>query len=115
MPKVYNESLEERINRVWDLEDCKDIAHKRSFLEANNEWERELDELWVKDPENMKTASFGRNWGYYVGMDEIRKLYARYAKSDPVGYSFMHPLTTWCGEVAKDRKTSQHLWYAISV
>ena len=77
MPKVYNESLEERINRVWDLEDCKDIAHNRSFLEANNEWERELDELWVKDPENMKTASFGRNWGYYVGMDEIRKLYAR--------------------------------------
>lgn len=114
MPFVYNESPEERINRVWDLEDCKNIAHKRAFYEANDEWERELSELWVSEPENMKTASFGRNWGYYVGMDEIKKYFASCAQHDRLGYSYMHPLTTWCGEVAKDRKTSQHLWYAIS-
>ena len=114
MPKVYEESLDQRINRVWDIEDCKDIGHKRSFYEANGLWEKELDELWVKEPENMATASFGRNWGYYVGMDEIRKAYARYTKVNPVGYSYLHPLTTWCGEVAKDRLTSQHLWYAIT-
>ena len=114
MPFVYNESAEERINRVWDLEDCKNLAHKLSFYEANDEWEKALDELWVKEPQNVATASFGRNWGYLIGMDAIRKYYAVRADHDKVGYSFMHPLTTWCGEVAKDRKTSKHLWYAIS-
>ena len=114
MPFVYQESQEEHINRVWDLEDCKSLAHKLCFYEANDEWERELDELWVSEPENVKTASFGRNWGYYVGLDEIRKYYAVRAAHDKVGYSFLHPLTTWCGEVAKDRKTSKHLWYAVS-
>ena len=32
-----------------------------------------IDTLWTK--EHADTASYGRNWGYYVGLDNIRKYY----------------------------------------
>ena len=33
----------------------------------------ELDTLWVTEPERKKTASYGSNWGYYVGMEAMRR------------------------------------------
>ena len=68
-------SNEERIVRVWDVEQVKDLMSRRSIYEATGRRQEELDELWVQVPENRKTASFGRNWGYYVGTDEIRQFY----------------------------------------
>ena len=100
-------SNEERIVRVWDVEQVKDLMSRRSIYEATGRRQEELDELWVQVPENRKTASFGRNWGYYVGMDEIKKYYVDdYAAREADALSAMV-------YVAGDGKTAQGTWYSI--
>ena len=68
-------SNEERILRVWDIETIKDLMSRRTIYEAQEQHAQELEDLWVQLPEHQATASFGKNWGYYVGMEEIRRYY----------------------------------------
>lgn len=105
---------DERIRRVWDIEEIKKCAHKRAFFNANNQREEELAACWVSEPENMKTASYGSNWGYYVGMDEIRRYYIDGNKTAKYGASRIHPMSTWAVELAFDGKTAQGVWYSMS-
>ena len=63
---------EERIRRVWDKEEAKTVLAKNAYYMSANRRAQALEELWVQDPEHQKTASYGKNWGYYVGMDEIK-------------------------------------------
>ena len=58
---------EELIQRVWDVEEIKKLIHKRVIYIANEMRKEELNDLWVQNPEHKKTASFGRNTGYYTG------------------------------------------------
>lgn len=113
----------EMIQRVWDVEEVKKLAAKRCYYIANDWRARELDELWVQEPEAQKTASFGRNWGYYVGMDAIRKYYVtrHNEKLDALpgenhgdGCLFHHPVSTGLVREAYDGKTARGLWYCIS-
>ena len=102
-------SNEERLIRVWDVEQVKDLMSRRTIYEATNRRADELKDLWVQVPENQATASFGRNWGYYVGIDEIKKYYvddytakesealAAIGKADAesgYGRFLFHPLST---------------------
>ena len=64
--------LERQMGRIWDVEQVKQLMHKRVFLQTWDRRQEELDTLWVTDPELQKTASYGSNWGYYVGMEAIR-------------------------------------------
>ena len=91
------------MQRVWDVETVKKLAAKRAYYLANDWRKKELDELWVTGGEARKTASFGRNWGYYVGMDAIRDYYvtAHNEKLDALpgknrgdGCLFHHPTST---------------------
>ena len=66
---------EELIQRVWDVEEIKKLIHKRVIYIANEMRKEELNDLWVQNPEHKKTASFGRNTGYYTGMDAIHDYY----------------------------------------
>ena len=75
---VYDDDTQ--IRRTWDLEEMRNVAHKFSFLTANNEREKAIADCWVSDPEYAKTASYGMNWGYYVGMDEVKRYYLDPAK-----------------------------------
>lgn len=131
--KTYSDL--ERIIRVWDIEKVKDLMSRRTLMDANGEHEKELAQLWVSDPEYKKTASFGKNWGYYVGMDEIERYYvtqynerrsaqlAAISAADPsvenipenLGYgSFaIQPLSTPHIILADDGKTAQGTWYSI--
>lgn len=61
-------TLEQEMRRVWDVEQVKQLMHKRVFLQTWDRRQEELDTLWVTEPERKKTASYGSNWGYYVGM-----------------------------------------------
>ena len=126
-------SNEERIIRVWDIEQIKDLMSRRTVYDCNGWHQRELEELWVQAPENQKTASFGRNWGYYVGMEEIQRYYVTdynkkqqqeldavaaenpAVKDEALGYGrFMfHPLSTPNVNLAEDGKTAQGTWYSI--
>lgn len=125
---------EERMQRVWDVYQIKNVMGRHAYYHAYDMHAEELDRIWVKKPENMATASFGQNWGYQVGMDLIRENYAvknelsrkktleAMHRADPdieirtenhaLGCMLMHNLTAPYVEVAGDGKTAQGMWYA---
>jgi hypothetical protein len=105
--------------RVWDVETVKKLAAKRCYYLANDWREQELRDLWVTSPEAQKTASFGRNWGYYTGMDNIWEYYVTKHQQEMdalpgAGRLFHHPVSTGLVEEAYDGKTARGLWYCIS-
>jgi len=124
----------EMMQRVWDVYQIKNVMGRHAYYHAYGLHERELDEIWVRKPENQATASFGQNWGYQVGMDLIRRNYAeanrlmqkkalqalraKYPELEDapenygVGSMLMHALTTPYIEVAGDGKTAQGVWYS---
>ena len=124
---------DELIVRVMDKEAIKNLMARRAFYYANNQRQREIDELWVSDPEYRATASYGRNWGYYVGMDSIENYYVtqhamkqfealqaiRDAGADVEvreenlgwGCTAFHETTTPMLYIAGDGKTARGLWY----
>ena len=116
-------TLEQEMRRVWDVEQVKQLMHKRVFLQTWDRRQEELDTLWVTEPERKKTASYGSNWGYYVGMEAIRGYYvdahqtrleeqraANGAEELNLGNMYAHPLTTGLVEVARDGQTAKGLW-----
>lgn len=104
-------SDDELIRRVWDVEEIKKLVYKRGVYIANDWRARELDELWVREPEHRKTAAFGKNIGWYVGLDNIR---AWYEKKHGDGYLAFHPASTGLVELAGDGKTAKGLFYSIA-
>ena len=107
---------DELIRRVTDIEEIKKVANKRVYYMINEWREQELQDLWVTDPAYQATASFGKNTGYYVGMDNIRSYYVtKHAADlgDGVGTMNAHPISTGLVELAGDGKTAKGLWYSI--
>jgi hypothetical protein len=114
---MKNFTTEETIARVWDVEEIKKLMARRVYFQANEWREKEIDELWVSDPELQKTASFGRNTGYYVGLDAIRAYYVdkhNAEMGEGVGYLTNHPITTGLVREAEDGKTAKGMWYSIA-
>ena len=105
---------EERIQRVWDKEEAKTVLFRNMYYMAGNQRETALDTLWVKEPENAKTASYGKNWGYYTGMDEIRRYYVDNNPFGAKGTMNCHPVATIRVEEAEDGKTILCQWYNAS-
>lgn len=126
---------DERIQRVWASEDIKDLMSRRAVYAMNEDRRQELDDLWVSSDFYKKSASLGRNWGYYVGMDEINNYYVvkhaedRQKKLDAMcaahpeitnirdnldyGSMTMHPMTTPLVVIAGDGKTAQGTWWSL--
>lgn len=125
---------DELIVRIMDKEAIKKLMARRAFYYANNQRRRELDDLWVSSREYRSSASYGRNWGYYVGMDSIanyyvlehsKKQYAELAaihENNPAvtvdnqnlgwGCTAFHTVTTPMLYIAGDGKTARGLWYS---
>lgn len=126
---------DERIIRAWAIEEIKDLMSRRAMYNASDMRREELNDLWVRTKEYWKTASFGRNWGYYVGMDEISHYYVvnhdqqrqkeldalRAAHPeiqnirDNLGYgsAVMHPMTTPMVILSGDGRTAQGTWWSL--
>lgn len=107
-----NKTDAERMAKVFAMEDCKKLAYMQVLYYCDNQRERSFDELWVQRPENMKTASYGRNWGFYVGLDEIKKHYID-DKKYVTGSGALRPMTSTALCVAEDMKTAYGLWYCF--
>ena len=131
--KYYTD--DELIRRVWDIEDIRNMMGRRAFYAANELRREELLDFWVTAPEYRNTASFGSNWGYYIGMDAVSNYYVvkhdkdrkahleSLAAFDPsveykdenlgLGCMSIHPVSTPLVELAGDGKTAQGLWYTF--
>lgn len=101
----------------------------------------EMENIWVNEPENRATASFGQNQGFYVGYDSIWEAYVdghdsswlttakNYCKNNDidiegwtdeeilevyggVGQLLLHVTTTAIIEVADDGQTAKCFWYS---
>ena len=116
----------ELIRRVWDIEDIKTLMNRRVYLQSADARQKELDTLWVSDPAYQETASYGSNWGFYIGMDAIRDYYVAKHGADleaqrfengaaeiNLGNMYAHPVSTGLVELAEDGKTAKGLWYRI--
>lgn len=125
----------ERIRRVWDIEEIKDLMGRRGFYQANDMRREELTDLWVTQAQHQKTASMGSNWGYYVGMKDISYYYVvkhdqdrrrqleQYTQAHPEvadtednlgrGCMVWHPVSTPMVILADDGKTAKGFWYVI--
>lgn len=111
-------SEKETMLRVWSVEQIKDLMSRRAMYSANEERSREMDELWVREPEHQSTASFGRNYGYYVGIDAIRDYYVtshekRIAALKGKGYMECHAVSSPYVVLAGDGRSARGLWYSI--
>ena len=103
----------------------------------SEERRKELSDLWVRKPQNRRTASLGLNNGYYVGMDEISNYYVvqnndlRYeqlkAYSDAcpeieynnlnlnIGIMNLDSLNTPVIYIAEDGKTAKYMAYDVGI
>jgi len=128
---------EELLQRVLDLEAVRDLMNRRFYYIANEMRREEINELWVTEPDLRATASFGKNWGYYVGMRDITDYYvvrhhdarkaqlAGLSSVDPtvenipenmyIGCSSLHPISTPRVFLAYDGKTAQGLWHSVGL
>lgn len=127
---------DELIRRTWDVEEIKKIMNRRMHYVSAELRREELNDFWVTEPANRRTASFGRNWGWYVGMDAIEEHYVlKHAKlrqeeldaicaANPaienkranlgIGCLISHPPTTALVRLAYDGHTAKGMWYYIS-
>lgn len=105
---------EELILRVWDQENIRNLISRFAYYEAGNRRAEALDRFWVREPEHQKTASFGRNWGFAVGMEEVRAYYVDRCRFGAVGTALMHPLSTKLVCQAQDGQTAQGIWMGIA-
>lgn len=106
-------TLGEQIVRIWDKENIKDLMSRHAYYQTNDLRAEELDRIWVSEPENMKSCSLANNYGYFVGMDAIRKYYVEeyepYSQAD--GTMNIHTVNTPLIYLAEDGKTAKFLGY----
>mgnify|MGYP002869850731 CR=1 FL=1 len=119
---------EENAVRLMDMEQVKDLLARRAYYLDSGDYTGELSDLWVAEPEHQSTASYGENWGYYVGMDSLKEKYAggfqkreaarlaAYGKSAGdigLGYGAVHTVNTGHVVLSYDGETARGLFYDV--
>lgn len=131
LPRLSDEDL---LQMVEDIEEVRDLMSLRSYYQAADKRQEELDELWVSEPMHAAKASYGANWGYYYGKAEVQRWYVdefqakrkaqlkAYCKKQGVaederllgaGSMVMCPLSTSIVRIAKDGQSAKGIWYSI--
>ena len=71
----------EELERVWDKENITDLIYRRAHYISANKRAEAIAKLWVSKPDNIRTASYGNNIGYFVGIEEIKRHCAEYEQT----------------------------------
>ena len=127
--------------RALDVQAVENIMNRHVMYHCYGEHREEMEELWVREPENQATASFGQNQGFMVGYGSIWDGYVeghdtswlasakRYCQNNGidvsgwtddqilevyggVGQLLLHVTTTAIIEIAADGKTAKGFWYS---
>ena len=127
----------EQAIRLWDTEQVKDLVARRAYYVAGGRRREELNDLWVQDYYNRLSASYGSNWGFYTGMeniiqfyviDEEARLQARLEENAAqdssievnnlnlrLGSASHHTVNTGHVQIAADGQTARAFFYDISL
>lgn len=106
-------SPEEMLGRILDVEDCKKLVSRQMLNYGFGKWEESLEGLWVQEEDNRKTASYGSPWGFYTGMDSIRRYYVtemEHQIREHRGVSLFRGANTPVVFIAADGKTAQGMF-----
>ncbi|MBQ9031222.1 MAG: nuclear transport factor 2 family protein [Parasporobacterium sp.] len=127
--------------KALDQQAIQNVMSRHVMYHCYGLHQEEVEQIWVQEPENQATASFGQNQGYMVGYPAIWEAYVdghteswletakNYcAKNDidiegwsdeeildvygGVGQLLLHVTTTSIIEVAEDGQTAKCFWYS---
>lgn len=122
------------IQMVTDIEEVRDLMSLRSYYQAADLRQKELDELWVSEPIHAAKASYGSNYGYYYGKSEVKRWYVDeftakrkaqlkvYCEKNGIpedeslmgaGSMYMCPMSTSIVRIAADGQSAKGIWYSI--
>lgn len=135
------ETVYKMAQKALDQQAIQNVMSRHVMYHCYGEHEDEVVNLWVNEPENRETASFGQNQGFMVGWQAIwdgyveahttswlsnAKAYCEENGIDVsdmtdeeileiyggVGQFLMHFTTTQIIEVAEDGQTAKCFWYS---
>lgn len=143
-PEADGPSLDEvysMARKALDQQEIQNIMSWHVMYHCYGLHREEMETIWVQEPENQATASFGQNQGFYVGYDSIWEAYVeghdiswltsakQYCENNDidissmtdeeiiekyggVGQLLLHVTTTAIIEVAEDGQTAKCFWYS---
>ena len=96
---VYAAALEAQkaAQKALDEQAVENVMSRHVLYHCYGEHREEMEELWVQEPANQATATFGRNQGYEVGYDYIWQSYV--VEHDA---SWLQSASAWCLENGVD-------------
>ena len=135
------EAVAAAAEKALDQQEIQNVMSWHVMYHCYGLHREEMENIWVQEPENQATASFGQNQGFYVGYDSIWEAYVEghdtswlsSAKSycekngidiegwtdeeildvyGGVGQLLLHVTTTAIIEVAADGQTAKCFWYS---
>ena len=133
------ETVYQMAQKALDQQAIQNIMSRHVMYHAYGLHQEEMEEIWVQEPENQATASFGQNAGYFVGYPAIWEAYVdghtkswlktakKYCEDNGidvtgwsdddiievyggVGQLMLHVTTTGIIEVAADGQTAKCFW-----
>lgn len=110
-PLLPDYTPEQQLHAVLAKDEVMNLMGLRNYYYLAGDLEGCLRELWVQEPENQKTASLGSNFGFYIGMEEVRRYVRERDQRLEIG-SQCQSVNTPMIYVAFDGKTARGLWYA---
>ena len=138
---VNIETVYKMAQKALDQQAIQNVMSRHVMYHCYGLHQEEMEQIWVQEPENQATASFGQNQGFYVGYEAIWDAYVdghsedwlKTAKSyldkqgidysamsddeilaeyGGVGQLLLHVTTTAIIEVAEDGMTAKCFWYS---
>lgn len=138
------DAMFEELDRANDAWEIQNVMNWHVMYHCYGEHRAELLNIWVQEPENQATATFGQNQGFMVGYGSIWDAYVeghdtswlssakRYCQNNGiditgwtdeeildiyggVGQLLLHVTTTAIIEVAKDGQTAKAFWYSPGI
>ena len=135
------DAVYEMARKALDQQEIQNIKSWHVMYHCYGLHHDELENIWVNEPENRATASFGQNQGFMVGYDSIWENYVvghdtswlssakSYCENNGiditgwtdeeilevyggVGQLLLHVTTTAIIEVAEDGQTAKAFWYS---
>ena len=100
---------EEKIERLWDTEQCRKLMARYEYYGYGRVWEKVPDLFAKRDDIWIDCEGFG----VFDGPKGIKTFFVDWHHSmegDAKGMLTLHTLTTECIEVAEDGQTARGLW-----